>query len=89
MVFIVALAQTHPHSPGRPRGFQWNGPSVSIQLIWLIIKLSAALAETRLRFLPLCHPNGFPASLDGEIKEKEADREEMEKVIVLFPPPHL
>ena len=39
MVFIVVLARTPPHAPGREQSFEWNSPSVSIKLIWLIINL--------------------------------------------------
>ena len=53
MAFIVTLAQTHPHTPGRERSFQWNTPSLSIKLIWLIMNLSGPLTETWVNFFSL------------------------------------
>lgn len=40
MVFIVTLAQTHQHTPGREHSFQWSSLSVLINLIWLIMNLT-------------------------------------------------
>ena len=75
MVFIVALAQTHPHTPGRQHSFQWNSQLVSINWIWLILNLSGTLTETWLHFFSFFYSTVFPALLVGEIKEKETVRD--------------
>lgn len=54
MVFIVALARAHPHSPGRERSFQSNSLSENITLM---MNLSGALTETSV-FLSFCVPKG-------------------------------
>ncbi len=94
MVFIVALAQTHPHTPGMEQSFQWNSPSVSIKLIWLIMNLSAALTETWLHFLslflPLHRVSSFVGRRDkgeggGQRKKVDGKRECFLLVLEYFP----
>lgn len=83
MVFIVVLAQTYPHTPGREYSFQWNGPSVSINLIWLIMNRELLLLGLGFSFFlfSLCCVPSFVGRTDkgkgGWQKQKSDGKREV------------